>query len=94
MIMDRGAEKKRLILEFIAQNPGVRTIDINIGNLSRSSLGAYTKILLDCGVLVRDRNHGWHIADGYVIKLPPKIKTPLDIAEEIIREMVKTSVQK
>ncbi len=94
MTTDRGSEKKRLILEFIAQNPGVRTIDINVGNLSRSSLGAYTKILLDEGVLVRDDNHGWHIAKGHVITAPPKVKTPIDLAEEAIRNMVRNGLQK
>lgn len=83
-----------MILEFIAQNPGVKTIDINVGGLSRSSLGAYTKILLDEGLLVKDDNLGWHIATGHVIALPPKMKTSIDIAEEVIREMVKASVQK
>ena len=83
-----------MILEFIAQNPGVKTTDIDVCGLSRSSLGAYTKILLDEGLLVKDDNLGWHIASGHVITLPPKIKTSMDIAEEVIREMVKSSVQK
>lgn len=83
-----------MILEFIAQNPGVKTTDIDVCGLSRSSLGAYTKILLDEGLLVKDDNLGWHIATGHVITLPPKMKTSIDIAEEVIREMVKASVQK
>lgn len=83
-----------MILEFIAQNPGVKTTDIDVCGLSRSSLGAYTKILLDEGLLVKDDNLGWHIATGHVIALPPKMKTSIDIAEEVIREMVKASVQK
>lgn len=94
MSTQRGTEKKRLILEFIAQNPGVKTIDIDVDGLSRSSLGAYTKILLDDGLLVKDDNLGWHIATGHVISLPPKMKTSIDFAEEVIREMVKSSVQK
>ena len=83
-----------MILEFIAQNPGVKTIDLNVGNLSRSSLGAYTKILLDEGLLVRDDSYGWHIAEGHIIKITPKKKTSIDFAEDFIRNMVRNGLQK
>jgi hypothetical protein len=49
---------------------------------------------LDEGVLVRDDNHGWHIAKGHVIATPPKVKTPIDLAEEAIRNMVRDGLQK
>lgn len=68
-------------------NPGVKSIDINVG-LSRASIGAHTKALLDNGMLVRDASDGWHIASGYVISIEPKSITPLDIAGEFIRKMI------
>jgi hypothetical protein len=40
------------------------------------------------GLLVQDASRGWHIADGYVVSLPPKAITPLDIAAECIRKMI------
>jgi hypothetical protein len=80
-------DKKTLILQFIAQNPGVKSIDINVG-LGRASIGAHTRFLMDSGMLIRDANYGWHIADGYVVKLEPKPVTPIDIAAEHIRKMI------
>jgi hypothetical protein len=80
-------DKKTLILQFIAQNPGVKSIDINVG-LGRASIGAHTRFLMDSGMLIRDANHGWHIADGYVVTIEPKAITPIDIAAEHIRKMI------
>lgn len=80
-------DKKTLILQFIAQNPGVKSIDINVG-LGRASIGAITRALMDQGMLIRDNSFGWHIADGYVVKIEPKAVTPIDIAGEFIRKMI------
>jgi len=80
-------DKKTLILQFIAQNPGVKSIDINVG-LGRASIGAHTRFLMDNGMLIRDANNGWHIADGYVVKIEPKAVTAIDIAAEHIRKMI------
>jgi len=80
-------DKKTLILQFIAKNPGVQSIDINVG-LGRASIGAHTRALMDAGMLVKDANSGWHLADGYILKIEPKSITPLDIAGEFIRKMV------
>jgi len=80
-------DKKTLILQFIAQNPGVKSIDINVG-LGRASIGAHTRFLMDNGMLVRDVNYGWHIAHGYVVKVEPKAITAIDIAAEHIRKMI------
>ena len=80
-------DKKTLILQFISQNPGVRSIDINVG-LGRASIGAHTRALMDHGMLVRDANLGWHLADGYVLKIEPKAITSIDIAAEFIRKMI------
>jgi hypothetical protein len=80
-------DKKTLILQFISQNPGVKSIDINVG-LGRASIGAHTRALMDHGMLVRDANWGWHIADGYILKIEPKKITPIDIAGEFIRKMI------
>lgn len=80
-------DKKTLILQFIAKNPGVLSVDINVG-LGRASIGAHTRALMDHGMLIRDANLGWHIADGYVVKFEPKNLTPIDIAGEFIRKMI------
>jgi len=76
-----------LILEFIAKNPGVLSVDINVG-LGRASIGAHTRALMDAGMLVRDLNLGWHLAEGFVLKLEPKKLTSIDIAGEFIRKMI------
>lgn len=80
-------DKKTLILQFIAQNPGVKSIDIKVG-LGRASIGAHARALMDAGMLVRDNSFGWHIAEGYVVKIEPKPVTPIDIAGEFIRKMI------
>ena len=43
---------------------------------------------MDHGMLIRDTSLGWHIADGYVLKIEPKAITPIDIAAEFIRKMI------
>ena len=80
-------DKKTLILQFISQNPGVKSIDIKVG-LGRASVGAHARSLMDAGMIVRDASYGWHIADGYVVKIEPKAITPIDIAGEYIRKMI------
>ena len=80
-------DKKSAILQFIAQNPGVISVDINVG-LSRASVGAHAKALLNQGLLIKDSSEGWHIASGYVANTEPKSITPLDIAGEFIRKMI------
>jgi len=80
-------DKKTLILQFIAKNPGVKSIDINVG-LGRASIGAHTRALMDAGMLVRDVNTGWHIATGYIVNIDPKKDAPIDIAGEFIRKMI------
>ena len=80
-------DKKSAILQFIAQNPGVMSVDINVG-LSRASVGAHAKALLNQGLLIKDSSEGWHIASNYVVSSEPKGITPLDIAGEFIRKMI------
>lgn len=65
----------------------MKSIDIEVG-LSRASVGAHTKVLLDRGLLIRDGSDGWHVADGYVVKVEPRSLTPMDIAAEFIRKMI------
>jgi DNA-binding transcriptional ArsR family regulator len=65
----------------------VKSIDINVG-LSRASVGAHTKVLLNHGMLIRDSLGGWHVASGYVVNIEPKKITPVDIAGEHIRKMI------
>ena len=80
-------DKKSAILQFIAENPGVMSVDIQVG-LSRASVGAHTKALLNQGLLIRDSSDGWHIASGYVASMEPKSITSIDIAGEFIRKMI------
>ena len=80
-------DKRTLILQFIAKNPGVLSVDINVG-LGRASIGAHTRSLMDDGMLIRDANLGWHLADGFILKLEPKHLTPIDVAGEFIRKMI------
>ena len=80
-------DKRTLILQFIAKNPGVLSVDINVG-LGRASIGAHTRSLMDAGMLVRDVNLGWHLADGFILKIEPRKLTPVDIAGEFIRKMI------
>ena len=80
-------DKKSAILQFIAENPGVMSADIQVG-LSRASVGAHTKALLNQGLLIRDSSDGWHIASGYVASMEPKSITSIDIAGEFIRKMI------
>ena len=79
--------KKKSILQFVAKNPGVMSVDINVG-LSRSAVGAYARALMDAGMLVKDLQNGWHIAHGFVVEIDPKAVTPIDIAGEYIRKMI------
>ena len=80
-------DKKSAILQFIAQNPGVMSVDIQVG-LSRASVGAHAKALLNQGLLIRDSSDGWHVASGYVASIEPKAITPIEIAGEFIRKMI------
>jgi hypothetical protein len=80
-------DKRNLILQFIAKNPGVLSIDIGVG-LSRASVGAHAKALMNEGKLVRDKNYGWHISKDYIVDFSNKNITPIDIAEEHIRKMI------
>jgi len=81
-------DKRALILQYIAKNPGVLSIDINVG-LSRASIGAHTKALMDDGKLMRDDSNGWHIAKDYVVDFDSH--TPMDVAGEHIRKMIDVS---
>ena len=80
-------DKRDLILQFIAKNPGVLSIDIGVG-LSRASVGAHAKALMDEGKLIRDKNYGWHISKDYIVDFNKKSIKPMDIAGEHIRKMI------
>lgn len=82
-----STDKRNSILQFIAKNPGVTSVDINVG-LSRSSVGAHARALMDAGMIVKDHANGWHIANGFVVEIEPKKITPIDIAGEFIRKMI------
>lgn len=82
-----STDKRNSIIQFIAKNPGVTSVDINVG-LSRSSVGAHARALMDAGKIVKDHANGWHIATGFVVEVEPKNITPIDIAGEFIRKMI------
>ena len=84
MTMDNRKEK---ILKFISENPGVRSHNIDVG-LGRASVGAHLRALMNTGMLIQDSSDGWHVAENYVVSMPPKAITPMDIAAECIRKMI------
>ena len=86
-------DKKYRILLYISQNPGVLSPDIKV-NLSRSSIGVYARMLLDEGAIVKTESGGWMLTDGYVVKPPEKLETPLDIVETQIRKMIELNDQR
>lgn len=61
--------------------------NIDIG-ISRASVGAHAKALLNQGMLIRDSAEGWHVANGYVANIEPKNITSIDITGECIRKMI------
>lgn len=86
-------DKKYRILLYISQNPGVMSPDIRV-NLSRSSVGVYARMLLDEGAIIKLDTGGWMVADGYEVKPPVRIETPLDIVEQQIRKMIELNDQR
>jgi len=86
-------DKKYRILLYISQNPGVMSADIKV-NLSRSSIGVYARMLLDEGVIQKDADGRWSLADGYVLQEPVRVETPMDIVEQQIRKMIEMNDQR
>ncbi len=82
-----STDKKNIILQFIAKNPGVTSVDINVG-ISRSSVGAHARALMDAGMIVKDQDNGWHISKDFIVEIEPKKITPIDIAGDFIRKMI------
>ena len=67
--------------------------DIKV-NLSRSSIGVYARMLLDEGIIQKDADGGWTLADGYVMQEPVRKETPLDIVDQQIRKMIEMNDQR
>ncbi len=82
-----STDKKNIILQFIAKNPGVTSVDIKVG-LSRSAVGAHARALMDAGMIIKDQDNGWHIANDFIVEIEPKKVTPIDIADDFIRKMI------
>lgn len=82
-----STDKRNSILQFIAKNPGVTSVDINVG-LSRSSVGAHARALMDAGMIIKDGANGWHVSNDFVVNIEPKKITPIDIAGDFIRKMI------
>lgn len=86
-------DKKYKILLYISQNPGVTSAEINV-NLSRSSIGAYARMLFDEGLIGKDENGGWRLSAGYVMKPYVKEETSLDVVDTQIRKMIELNDQR
>lgn len=81
-------DKKTIILQYVSRNPGVTSVDIKV-NMSRSSIGSYLRALLDASKVRQDENKGWHVMEGVEVSFVPAEKTPFDIVEECIRNMMR-----
>jgi DNA-binding transcriptional ArsR family regulator len=65
----------------------VTSVDIKVG-LSRSAVGAHARALMDAGMIIKDQDNGWHIANDFIVEIEPKKVTPIDIADDFIRKMI------
>lgn len=81
-------DKKTIILQYVSRNPGVTSADIKV-NMSRSSIGSYLRSLLDASKVRQDENKGWYVMEGVEVNFVPAEQTPIDIAEEAIRNMMR-----
>ena len=81
-------DKKTIILQYVSRNPGVKSADIKV-NMSRSSIGSYLRSLLDALKLCQDEDKGWYVREGVEVNFVPAEQTPIDIAEECIRNMMR-----
>lgn len=81
-------DKKTIILQYVMRNPGVISADIKV-NMSRSSIGSYLRSLLDASMVRQDENKCWYVVEGVEVNFVPAEKTPIDIAEEAIRNMMR-----
>jgi predicted transcriptional regulator len=80
-------DKKKIILQYLLKNPGVKSVDINV-NMNRSSVGAYLRSLLDAKMITQDEDKGWHVASWVDVVYEPPEETGMDIAEKAIRSMM------
>jgi DNA-binding transcriptional ArsR family regulator len=80
-------DPKTLILFYLANNPGLKTHEINL-DIKRASLGLHLRNLTDKGLLIRTQDGGWQVSSNYVMEKPVKNLTPIDIADKYIRKMI------
>jgi hypothetical protein len=43
---------------------------------------------MDAGMIIKDQDNGWHIANDFIVEIEPKKVTPIDIADDFIRKMI------
>jgi len=69
-------------------NPGVKTEEIILDEISRSSLGLHLRNLTDAGLLIRTQDNGWHISKNHIMNKPANKMSSMDIVDKYIREMI------
>jgi len=80
-------DPKTQILLYLADNPGLKTEQIDIG-IKRASLGLHLRNLADKGLLIKTQDNGWQVSKNHVMEKPVHNLSPMDIAEKYIREMI------
>jgi DNA-binding transcriptional ArsR family regulator len=80
-------DPKTRILSYLADNPGLKTEQIDIG-IKRASLGLHLRNLSDKGLLIRTQDGGWQVSKDHVMEKAVHNLSPMDLVEKHIREMI------
>ena len=86
-------DPKTQILFYLANNPGLKTEQIDIG-IKRASLGLHLRNLADKGLLIKTQDGGWQVSKNHVMEKPVHNLSSMDIAAKYIREMINLRVSK
>ena len=81
-------EPKKIILSYIEMNPGVKTEEIILDEISRASLGLHLRNLMDSGLLIRTQDKGWHLSSHHIMDKPENKLSSMDIVDTHIRKMI------
>ena len=80
-------DPKTKILSYIANNPGLKTDQINIG-IKRPSLGLHLRNLADKGLVIKTQEGGWQLSHNHILDKPVHNLSPIDLVDHCIREMI------
>jgi len=69
-------------------NPGVKTEEIILDEISRASLGLHLRNLMDLGLLIRTQDKSWHMSKHHIMDKPENKMSSMDIVEQHIRKMI------